>query len=88
MKKVQSPKEESRREFMVKAGKFAIYTPPALMLLMHPSKNALAASGRCERRPRRPPIGGQRPRFPRRPPIGGQKPRFPGRFPRYPKDVQ
>lgn len=41
----QTPKEEARREFLVSAGKFALYTPPALMLLMHPSKNALAVSG-------------------------------------------
>lgn len=43
---IQASDEESRREFLVKAGKFAIYTPPAVMLLMHPSKDALARSGR------------------------------------------
>jgi len=44
-KEIQASDEESRREFLVKAGKFAIYTPPAVMLLMHPSKDALAQSG-------------------------------------------
>jgi hypothetical protein len=29
--------EESRRSFLKKAGKFAVYTPPAVMLLMKPS---------------------------------------------------
>jgi hypothetical protein len=41
----QSPDEETRRQFLVTAGKLAIYTPPAIMLLMHPSKDALAQSG-------------------------------------------
>ena len=44
-KEIQASDEETRREFLVKAGKFAIYTPPAVMLLMHPSKDALAQSG-------------------------------------------
>lgn len=34
--------EESRRRFLKKAGKLAIYTPPAMMLLMQP--NAYATS--------------------------------------------
>jgi hypothetical protein len=38
--------EESRRDFLKKAGKMALYTPPAIMLLMHPSRNALACSVR------------------------------------------
>jgi len=36
--------EQARREFMKAAGKLAIYTPPALMLLMRPSREAVAAS--------------------------------------------
>ena len=36
--------ESSRREFIKKVGKFAIYTPPAVMLLMHPSREAIARS--------------------------------------------
>lgn len=28
---------ESRRDFLKKAGKFAVYTPPAVMVLMKPS---------------------------------------------------
>lgn len=33
----QSKIEESRRAFLKKAGKFAIYTPPVVMLLTNPS---------------------------------------------------
>jgi len=36
--------EQARRDFMKTAGKLAIYTPPALMLLMRPSREAIAAS--------------------------------------------
>jgi hypothetical protein len=39
-----SEAEQSRREFMKVAGKLAVYTPPALMLLMRPTPNAIAAS--------------------------------------------
>jgi hypothetical protein len=39
-----SDTEKSRREFMKAAGKFAVYTPPALMLLMRPTPEAIAAS--------------------------------------------
>ena len=39
-----SEAEQSRREFMKAAGKLAVYTPPALMLLMRPTPNAIAAS--------------------------------------------
>lgn len=41
--------EDSRRDFLKRAGKMALYTPPAIMLLMHPSRNALA----CSPRPRK-----------------------------------
>ena len=41
--------EESRRDFLKKAGKMALYTPPAIMLLMHPSRNALACSVRPQK---------------------------------------
>ena len=44
-KGIQVSDEKTRREFLVNAGKFAIYTTPAVMLLMHPSKGALAKSG-------------------------------------------
>ncbi len=37
-------KDETRREFMIKAGKIAVYTPPALMMLMHPSKTKACSS--------------------------------------------
>ena len=36
--------DESRREFLQKAGKLAVYTPPAVIALMQPSRQALAAS--------------------------------------------
>ena len=39
-----SEAEKSRREFIKAAGKLAVYTPPALMLLMRPTPNAIAAS--------------------------------------------
>ena len=39
-----SADEKSRREFMKSAGKFAVYTPPLLMLLMAPRTEAIAAS--------------------------------------------
>ena len=38
----QKTDEESRREFLIKAGKMALYIPPAMMVLMHPSRNAIA----------------------------------------------
>jgi hypothetical protein len=41
--------EETRREFIKAAGKLAMYTPPAVMLLMRPSTKAIAQSaGRPE----------------------------------------
>ncbi len=39
--------EESRRKFLEKAGKLAIYTPPVLTLMMNPSRHALARSPGC-----------------------------------------
>jgi len=40
----QKTDEESRREFLIKAGKMALYITPAMTVLMHPSGNALACS--------------------------------------------
>jgi hypothetical protein len=41
---------ESRRAFLEKAGKLAVYTPPLMVALMQPSQHAVAASGgRIER---------------------------------------
>ena len=34
----------ARRDFLKKAGKFAVFTPPAIMMLMHPSRNAVSKS--------------------------------------------
>lgn len=39
--------EESRRRFLEKAGKLAIYTPPALLLMMQPAREAIARSPGC-----------------------------------------
>jgi len=36
---------ETRRQFLKKAGKAAIYTPPAMVALVHPSLKAIARSG-------------------------------------------
>lgn len=36
---------ESRRAFLEKAGKLAVYTPPLMVALMQPSRHAVAASG-------------------------------------------
>ena len=52
-KEIQAPDEETRRDFLMKAGNLAIYAPPAIMLLMHPSKDALAQSGGGGRRLKR-----------------------------------
>lgn len=35
---------ESRRDFLKKAGAFAIYTPPAITMLMHPSHASITKS--------------------------------------------
>lgn len=35
-----------RRKFLKKAGRFAAYTPPAMLMLMHPSANAIVRSVR------------------------------------------
>jgi hypothetical protein len=35
---------EARRDFLKKAGKFALYTPPVVTLLMYPSMQAIAKS--------------------------------------------
>ena len=37
--------EESRRRFLKKAGKLAIYTPPAMALMMQPSQASFLRSG-------------------------------------------
>lgn len=45
---VKDEVEGSRREFLKKTGRFAVYTPPAITLLMYPSAEAVA-SGRSRR---------------------------------------
>ncbi len=41
----QEAHRESRRKFLKTAGKFAVYTPPALMIMSKSSHVAFAASG-------------------------------------------
>ena len=38
-------RKESRREFLKTAGKFAVYTPPALMIMSQSNTKAIAGSG-------------------------------------------
>lgn len=45
----QNQAELNRREFLKRAGKFAAYTPPTLILLMQPSYSQIAQSGRGEK---------------------------------------
>jgi len=58
---------ESRRDFLKKAGKFAVYTPPAVMMLMKPSYATVSGSvnGRPDGRPN--PIPGRPNPIPTRP---------------------
>ncbi len=37
--------KESRRDFLAKAGAFAVYTPPTMLALMLPSAEAVASGG-------------------------------------------
>lgn len=37
--------DNSRRKFLEKAGKLAVYTPPAMVALSYPSLKAIAKSG-------------------------------------------
>jgi hypothetical protein len=41
---VDTNKSSSRRKFLKKAGALAVYTPPAMVALMQPSKAAVANS--------------------------------------------
>ena len=43
---IDKMEEGSRRDFLIKAGKMAIYVPPAVMVLMSPGRNALGCSFR------------------------------------------
>ena len=44
MKDTKEKTARARRDFLKKAGKFAVYTPPTIMMLMHPSANATGGS--------------------------------------------
>jgi len=37
--------QQSRREFLEKAGKLAVYTPPVIMMLSYPGTEAIASGG-------------------------------------------
>ena len=37
--------QKSRREFLEKAGKLAVYTPPVIMMLSYPGTEAIASGG-------------------------------------------
>jgi len=41
-------KRESRRKFLKTAGKFAVYTPPVLMMMSKASANVVAHSYTCK----------------------------------------
>lgn len=57
----QRPSETSRRDFLKSAGKIAIYSPPAIMLLMKSGRQALACNGSL--RVKRPPRGQNPPKY-------------------------
>lgn len=42
--KKENSKASSRRDFIKTAGKFAVYTPPALVLMTKPGSDAFGAS--------------------------------------------
>lgn len=42
---------EGRRDFLKKAGRFAVYTPPALMVMMKPSHAQFLKTGGVTPRP-------------------------------------
>lgn len=44
MKDTKDSTARARRDFLKKAGKFAVYTPPTIMMLMHPGANATGGS--------------------------------------------
>ena len=41
---MSSQNDDSRREFLKRAGKLAAYTPPVMMLLMQPRAHAVSSS--------------------------------------------
>ena len=45
--KAGASKSESRRKFLKTAGKFAVYTPPALMVMSKANANDIAKSPGC-----------------------------------------
>jgi formiminotetrahydrofolate cyclodeaminase len=40
--------QQARRDFLQRAGRFALYTPPTIMLLMHPGTEAIASGGNSQ----------------------------------------
>ena len=64
--------QQSRRKFLEKAGKLAVYTPPVIMLLSYPGTEAIASGGGGEYPPKRPP---KQP--PKQPPKWPPRPNYP-----------
>ena len=52
--------QQSRREFLEKAGKLAVYTPPVIMMLSYPSTEAIASGNPPPDKPRHGHRGGYR----------------------------
>jgi hypothetical protein len=49
--------EIKRREFLKKAGRFALYTPPTILALLHPGMHAIASGGNAKKKEKkRPPV--------------------------------
>jgi hypothetical protein len=46
--------QKSRREFLEKAGKLAVYTPPVIMMLSYPGTEAIASGGSPQPKPHKP----------------------------------
>jgi hypothetical protein len=40
--------QQARRDFLRRAGRFALYTPPTIMMLMHPGTEAIASGGNSQ----------------------------------------
>ena len=45
----EDAEKESRRDFLKMAGKVALYTPPAILMLMQPNRDAIACNSMTTR---------------------------------------
>jgi hypothetical protein len=57
--------QKSRREFLEKAGKLAVYTPPVIMMLSYPGTEAIASGGSQPPKPPKPPKLPKLPKLPK-----------------------